>query len=80
MEKLKPNIQNRMKIIDRILKHYQLKKQLLKTEAEKQKLNQMEKVYYEDLKDRMNQGYKKLKRQKKINKLQKLEKHWRGLE
>jgi hypothetical protein len=70
---------NRLKIIDRILTAYKAKK--LQIQAQQAKIDAItnEALCYEDVKERMSKAYQKNKRQKKINKLQQLQTHWKGL-
>ena len=79
MEPNKNNISNRMKMIDRIITAYKAKK--LQIQAQQAKIDAItnEALCYEDVKERMSKAYQKNKRQKKINKLQQLQTHWKGL-
>jgi hypothetical protein len=68
-----------MKTIDRIISAYRAKKLELLAQQERNSNPKNEQIYYEDLKDRMSKAYQRRKREKKINKLQKISSHWKGL-
>ena len=71
---------NRMKMIDRIIKAYQAKKLMLQAQQIQQSNVKEEKdKSFKGIKQRMNDAYQKNKRQKKIDKLQAIQTHWKGL-
>jgi hypothetical protein len=70
---------NRLKTIDRILTAYKAKKLAIQAQQAQLDANTTEALYYEDVKERMSKAYQRNKRQKKINKLQKIKSHWLGL-
>ena len=67
---------NRIKLIDRILSAYKAKKLAIQAQQANIDANTKEEVYYEDVKERMSKAYQRNKRQKKIDKLQKIKSHW----
>ena len=69
MEPNKNNISNRMKIINRIITAYKAKKLML----------QAQQVQQDGISKRMKDAHKKNQRQKKIDKLQAIKTHWKGL-
>ena len=73
------SFKERIKTIDRIISAYRAKKLELLAQQERNSNAKNEQIYYEELKDRMNKAYQKRKRQKKIDKLQKISSHWKGL-
>lgn len=75
MEPYKTSNQNKMKMIDRIIKAYQAKKLMLQA----QEIQSSVKEEKEDTRSRMDKAYRKNKRQKKINKLLARLNHWRNL-
>jgi len=75
MEPYKISNQNKMKMIDRIIKAYQAKKLMLQAQAIQSNVKE-EKV---DTKSRMDKAYRRNKRQKKIDKLLARLNHWRNL-
>ena len=70
---------NRIKLIDRILNAYKAKKLAIQAQQANIDANTKEEIYYEDVKERMNKAYQRNKRQKKIEKLEAIKKHWQGL-
>ena len=79
MEPNNNSFKERIKTIDRIISAYRAKKLELLAQQERNSNSKNEQIYYEDLKDRMNKAYQRRKRQKKIDKLQKISSHWKGL-
>jgi hypothetical protein len=79
MEPNNNSFKERMKTIDRIISAYRAKKLELLAQQERNSNPKNEQIYYEDLKDRMSKAYQRRKREKKINKLQKISSHWKGL-
>jgi len=75
MEPYKTSNQNKMKMIDRIIKAYQAKKLMLQA----QEIQSSVKEEKEDTRSRMDKAYRKNKRQKKIEKLLAKLNHWRNL-
>jgi len=75
MEPYKINNQNKMKMIDRIIKAYQAKKLMLQAQEIQSNVKE-EKV---DTRSRMDKAYRRNKRQKKIDKLLARLNHWRNL-
>jgi len=70
---------NRLKTIDRILTALKARKLAIQAQQAQLDANTTESLCYEDVKERMSKAYQKNKRQKKINKLQQLQTHWKGL-
>lgn len=70
---------NRLKAIDRILNAYKAKKLAIQAQQAQLDANTTEALCYEDVKKRMSKAYQKNKRQKKIDKLQQIKSHWKGL-
>jgi nicotinamide mononucleotide adenylyltransferase len=70
---------NRMKMIDRIINAYKAKKLAIQAQQAQIVANTNEELYYEDVRKRMDKAYQRNKRQKKIDKLQQIKKHWLGL-
>jgi hypothetical protein len=70
---------NRLKVIDRILNAYKAKKLAIQAQQAQLDANTTEALCYEDVKERMSKAYQRNKRQKKINKLQQIQTHWKGL-
>jgi len=70
---------NRLKTIDRILNAYKAKKLAIQAQQAQLDANTNEELYYEGVKERMSKAYQKNKRQKKIDKLQQIKSHWKGL-
>lgn len=70
---------NRLKLIDRILTSWKAKKLEIQAQQERLNANTTEALCYEDVRERMNNAYQKMKRKKKIDKLKSIEKHWKGL-
>jgi len=69
-----------MKMIDRIIKAYQAKKLMLQAQQIQQSnVKEEEDKSFKSVKQRMNDAYQKNKRQKKIDKLQAIQTHWKGL-
>jgi len=79
MEPNNNSFKERMKTIDRIISAYRAKKLELLAQQERNSNPKNEQIYYEDLKDRMSKAYQRRKREKKINKLQKISSQWKGL-
>jgi len=80
MEPYKNSADARMKMIDRIIKAYQAKKLMLQAQQIQQSNVKEEKdKSFKSVKQRMNDAYQKNKRQKKIDKLQAIQTHWKGL-
>lgn len=80
MEPNNTSINNRMKIIDRIITAYKAKKLMLQAQQVQQDNVKEEKsAPFKDIRDRMENGYKRMKRQKKIEKLIANNSHWKGL-
>ena len=79
MEPNNNSFKQRIKTIDRIISAYKAKKLELLAQQERNASDKNEQICYEDLKDRMSKAYQKRKRQKKIDKLQKISSHWKGL-
>ena len=80
MEPFKNSIDAKMKMIDRIIKAYQAKKLMLQAQQIQQSNVKEEKdKSFKGVKQRMNDAYQKNKRQKKIDKLQAIQTHWKGL-
>jgi len=69
----------RMKMIDKIISAYKAKKLEIEAQQERANSNKNEEICYEGLKDRMNKAYQNKQRQKKIDKLNRIQKHWKGL-
>ena len=70
---------NRLKTIDRILTAYKAKKLAIQAQQAQLDANTTEALCYEDVRERMNNAYQKMKRKKKIDKLKSIETHWKGL-
>jgi Mn-dependent DtxR family transcriptional regulator len=70
---------NRLKTIDRILTAYKAKKLAIQAQQAQLDANTTEALCYEDVRERMSKAYQKSKRQKKIDKLQQIKSHWKGL-
>lgn len=70
---------NRLKMIDRILTAWKAKKLEIQAQQERLNANTTEALCYEDVKERMSKAYQKNKRQKKVDKLQQIKSHWKGL-
>ena len=80
MEPYKNSADAKMKMIDRIIKAYQAKKLMLQAQQIQQNNIKEEKdKSFKSVKERMNNAYQKNKRQKKIDKLQAIQTHWKGL-
>jgi len=80
MEPYKNSADAKMKMIDRIIKAYQAKKLMLQAQQIQQSNVKEEKdKSFKSVKQRMNDAYQKNKRQKKIDKLQAIQTHWKGL-
>ena len=80
MEPFKNSADAKMKMIDRIIKAYQAKKLMLQAQQIQQSNVKEEKdKSFKGVKQRMNDAYQKNKRQKKIDKLQAIKTHWKGL-
>ena len=80
MEPFKNSADAKMKMIDRIIKAYQAKKLMLQAQQIQQSNVKEEKdKSFKNVKQRMNDAYQKNKRQKKIDKLQAIQTHWKGL-
>ena len=80
MEPYKNSADARMKMIDRIIKAYQAKKLMLQAQQIQQSnVKEEEDKSFKSVKQRMNDAYQKNKRQKKIDKLQAIQTHWKGL-
>ena len=80
MEPFKNSADAKMKMIDRIIKAYQAKKLMLQAQQIQQSNVKEEKdKSFKGIKQRMNDAYQKNKRQKKIDKLQAIQTHWKGL-
>jgi reverse gyrase len=80
MEPFKNSADAKMKMIDRIIKAYQAKKLMLQAQQIQQSNVKEEKdKSFKSVKQRMNDAYQKNKRQKKIDKLQAIQTHWKGL-
>ena len=80
MEPFKNSADAKMKMIDRIIKAYQAKKLMLQAQQIQQSNIKEEKdKSFKSVKQRMNDAYQKNKRQKKIDKLQAIQTHWKGL-
>ena len=80
MEPFKNSADAKMKMIDRIIKAYQAKKLILQAQQIQQSNVKEEKdKSFKNVKQRMNDAYQKNKRQKKIDKLQAIQTHWKGL-
>ncbi len=80
MEPNNSSMKNRIKIIDRIITAYKAKKLMLQAQQIQQgNIKEEPELLFDDLKKRMNDAYQKMKRRKKINKLQSIETHWKGL-
>jgi hypothetical protein len=80
MEPFKNSADAKMKMIDRIIKAYQAKKLMLQAQQIQQSNVKEEKdKSFKGVKQRMNDAYQKNKRQKKIDKLQAIQTHWKGL-
>ena len=70
---------NRLKTIDRILTAYKAKKLAIQAQQAQLDANTTEALCYEDVKERISKAYQRNKRQKKIDKLQQIKSHWKGL-
>lgn len=80
MEPYKNSADAKMKMIDRIIKAYQAKKLMLQAQQIQQSnVKEEEDKSFKSVKQRMNNAYQKNKRQKKIDKLQAIQTHWKGL-
>jgi hypothetical protein len=80
MEPYKNSADAKMKMIDRIIKAYQAKKLMLQAQQIQQSnVKEEEDKSFKSVKQRMNDAYQKNKRQKKIDKLQAIQTHWKGL-
>lgn len=80
MEPNKNNISNRMKIIDRIINAYKAKKLMLQAQQIQQDgIKEENNKSYKSISKRMKDAHKKNQRQKKIDKLQAIKTHWKGL-
>jgi hypothetical protein len=80
MEPYKNSADAKMKMINRIIKAYQAKKLMLQAQQIQQNNIKEEKdKSFKSVKERMNNAYQKNKRQKKIDKLQAIKTHWKGL-
>jgi|LakMenE01Jun11ns_1017448.scaffolds.fasta_scaffold9557840_1 hypothetical protein len=80
MEPYKNSADAKMKMINRIIKAYQAKKLMLQAQQIQQNNIKEEKdKSFKSVKERMNNAYQKNKRQKKIDKLQAIQTHWKGL-
>lgn len=80
MEPFKNSADAKMKMIDRIIKAYQAKKLMLQAQQIQQNNVKEEKdKSFKGVKQRMNDAYQKNRRQKKIDKLQAIKTHWKGL-
>jgi hypothetical protein len=80
MEPFKNSADAKMKMIDRIIKAYQAKKLMLQAQQIQQSNVKEEKdKSFKSVKQRMNDAYQKNRRQKKIDKLQAIQTHWKGL-
>ena len=79
MEPNNNSFKERIKTIDRIISAYRAKKLELLAQQERNSNTKNEQIYYEEIKDRMNKAYQRRKRQKKIDKLQKISSHWKNL-
>ena len=80
MEPYKNSADAKMKMINRIIKAYQAKKLMLQAQQIQQNNIKEEKdKSFKSVKQRMNDAYQKNKRQKKIDKLQAIQTHWKGL-
>jgi 5-bromo-4-chloroindolyl phosphate hydrolysis protein len=77
MEPNKNNISNRMKIIDRIITAYKAKKLMLQAQQVQQ--DGIKDKSYKSISKRMKDAHKRNQRQKKIDKLQAIKTHWKGL-
>jgi hypothetical protein len=80
MEPYKNSADAKMKMINRIIKAYQAKKLMLQAQQIQQNNIKEEKnKSFKSIKERINNAYQKNKRQKKIDKLQAIKTHWKGL-
>jgi hypothetical protein len=80
MEPYKNSADAKMKMINRIIKAYQAKKLMLQAQQIQQNNIKEEKnKSFKSIKERINNTYQKNKRQKKIDKLQAIKTHWKGL-
>ena len=80
MEPFKNSADAKMKMIDRIIKAYQAKKLMLQAQQIQQSsIKEERNKSFKSVKQRMNDAYQKNKRQKKIDKLQAIQTHWKGL-
>ena len=80
MEPYRNSADAKMKMINRIIKAYQAKKLMLQAQQIQQNNIKEEKdKSFKSVKERMNNAYQKNKRQKKIDKLQAIQTHWKGL-
>ena len=80
MEPYKNSADAKMKMINRIIKAYQAKKLMLQAQQIQQNNIKEEKdKSFKSVKERMNNAYQKNKRQKKIDKLQAIQTHCKGL-
>jgi len=80
MEPYKNSADAKMKMINRIIKAYQAKKLMLQAQQIQQNNIKEEKdKSFKSVKQKMNDAYQKNKRQKKIDKLQAIQTHWKGL-
>jgi Mn-dependent DtxR family transcriptional regulator len=70
---------NRLKTIDRMLNAFKAKKLAIQAQQAQLDANTTEALCYEDVKERMSKAYQRNKRQKKIDKLQQIKSHWKGL-
>ena len=70
---------NRLKTIDRILNTLKARKLAIQAQQAQLDANTTEGLCYEDVKERMSKAYQRNKRQKKIDKLQQIKSHWKGL-
>ena len=70
---------NKLKAIDRILTAFKAKKLAIQAQQAQLDANTTEALCYEDVKERMSKAYQRNKRQKKIDKLQQIKSHWKGL-
>ena len=70
---------NRLKTIDRILNTLKARKLAIQAQQAQLDANTTEALCYEDVKERMSKAYQRNKRQKKIDKLQQIKSHWKGL-
>ena len=80
MQPFKNSPDAKIKMIDRIIKAYQAKKLMLQAQQIQQNNVKEEKdKSFKGVRERMKNAYQKNKRQKKIDKLQAIQTHWKGL-